>query len=505
MEKYLESEKTVYSSRGEKEKEFEFSLAEYMPGISRIVSTIAEVEKCSFNQSEGTVSADVKLCIIYISDFGDKIKNAIFHETISMSLDGEIPTDEGIVFLPSCFVSSASSRLISSRKMTTRCTVSFGVTGLSDYHENLFASGESDGIYTQTNTVLCLKKQTIPEAVFESTNEVAVGESELGVGEIIYCCAVPRDINAKAENGAVEFDFILSLHAIYEPSAEDESIDVKYAVLNADIKLHERIENSKITENTSPCLFIDVLSCSPSVSFDPYGENKIIGFSTRYSVNAFLYSEEECEIVTDAFGEKGVGSAVMSEVALHTLSSRLQGKSTVSQKINTDIGDMRKISDCHAKVCYVSVEQTEKGIVANMRCSLSIFAAGDDGLPIIKTAYTNLRIPIGEAAGSGNVPEVILSVENCSGRISEGELICDFDISLCGVVGEKKSITAVTSFTEETVNDGQKKSEIIIYYPSKDDSLWSVAKRYRVNPDALKRANGLEGGIITGKKVILIP
>ncbi len=504
MEKYLESEKTIYSSRAEREKEFEFSLAEYLPGISKIICTLAEVEKCSFNADEKTISSSIKICVIYISDFGDKIKTAVYHESVSALLEGDVPSDEAILFVPSCYVSSIASRSASSRKISTKCNMSFGILGLTNHRENIFCDEEKENIYTQKSTLPCLKKATIPEAVFESTNEISLDENSAGIGEIIYCFAHPKGISARVESGAVNFDFTLSLHVIYEPADEGDTGVSKYAVLNSEINLSERMENSKIHEGMTPYLFIDILSCTPSLSFDPYGENKIVSFSVKYSANALLYSREECEIVTDAFGENGLGDAILSEISIQSLSGKIDSKANISEKLSMDIGEMRQITDCSAKICQVSTEQSEKGLFAHAKCSVTVFAADEDGFPIIKSCFTNLHVPI-DSYVKDDLPDVILSIEDCRARLSEGELLCDFDISLWGIMSKKESVMAVSCFTEPSEAAKEGDCEIIVYYPTKNDSLWNVAKKYRKNPDTLRIANGLDNDSIEGKKVLLIP
>ncbi len=505
MEKYLENEKIVYSSRSEKEKEFDFTLAEYMPGISRIISTIAEVEKCHFNKEENSAAANVKFNIIYVSDFGDKIKNACFSEVISASVESELPEAEDVIYTSSCFVSSESARLISSRKVTVKCNFSFNVTGFACERKELFCAEQDGRIYVQKKDICCLKKTTLPEVIFETSNEVAVGENESAVGEIIYSFACPKNVTARAENGAVAFNFVLSLYAIYEPSSDEENEEDKCNVLSSDITISERIENSNITEGSIPYLFIDILSSAPSVSFDPYGENKLVSFSTKYSVSTFLYDEKDCEIVTDAFGEKGTGDAVFASLTTQSLSSKVKNRLNISEKINTDIGEMRKICACKAKICQVWTEQAENGFFENAVCLITVFATDDGGFPIIKTAGANLHIPIDEAVGDGSMPDTILSIESCSGYISEGELICNFDIFMQGIVYGKNTIMAVSTLGEAQEERSESKSELIVYYPTSSDTLWNIAKKYKVNPELLCKVNGIENAGISGKRIVLIP
>jgi len=49
------------------------------------------------------------------------------------------------------------------------------------------------------------------------------------------------------------------------------------------------------------------------------------------------------------------------------------------------------------------------------------------------------------------------------------------------------------------------KGEIIICYPCKDETLWSVAKKYAVNPERIKAANGIDDDTFNAARTIMIP
>ena len=46
-------------------------------------------------------------------------------------------------------------------------------------------------------------------------------------------------------------------------------------------------------------------------------------------------------------------------------------------------------------------------------------------------------------------------------------------------------------------------SAVLIYYPSKDEKLWGIAKKYNTTGDALRRANGITGDFATGSMLIV--
>ncbi len=80
--------------------------------------------------------------------------------------------------------------------------------------------------------------------------------------------------------------------------------------------------------------------------------------------------------------------------------------------------------------------------------------------------------------------DVCIRAENIKLRISDGNLCIDAEMTVCGdCLGESiaENVDKIT-FGEAIESDD---SRLIVCYPSNDDTLWSVAKRYRVAPSAV--------------------
>ena len=74
------------------------------------------------------------------------------------------------------------------------------------------------------------------------------------------------------------------------------------------------------------------------------------------------------------------------------------------------------------------------------------------------------------------------------------------------MITEQKKVGIVTSLLPIGEEDEVKKNnEIVIYYPSAGDTLWSIAKKYSTNPETIIKTNSLENDTISSKHIILIP
>jgi len=91
-------------------------------------------------------------------------------------------------------------------------------------------------------------------------------------------------------------------------------------------------------------------------------------------------------------------------------------------------------------------------------------------------------------------------------RAVGGKLYCDCEITVSlAVFGEKdtEAITTTTLHTDRPVNRSSG-SCILLYYPTRGESLWSVAKKYSTTEAKLSAANdGIKE--ITAGSVLMIP
>ena len=80
------------------------------------------------------------------------------------------------------------------------------------------------------------------------------------------------------------------------------------------------------------------------------------------------------------------------------------------------------------------------------------------------------------------------TVISCRARMDGERVGIDAEISLCGTFCQSKQISVLdeVSFGEELVKP---QGEFVLCYPSRTDSLWSVAKRYGVAVSELAKKN----------------
>ena len=511
MQQYIPELKTVFATKKEENYSFEFDLNEYLPSIHELIRTSVCAEKCTVSTTGSTCHAliSLKISVIYLSDFNAKIKNAVFKEDIKMEIKTPDEIDDGCIFVFSHHIPSCTTKQITTRKIS----ISFGINAslcVLDKHENLlYSDKENDNICTLDKTITVCEKNIFTEQHFDFPCELSLDSQKGAASDVIFCEGAFSDISCKCMDSSVQINARLTIHALYEVSKDDsQSSSAVYETVKADFDFSKVIDSDIFTNDSKVCVYLCVNSVEPSVSFDPYGENRVISFNTRYSVTANTYKDTECCVITDGFIEKCASSVSSSVLPYEVFSKPVFSKTTQTAEINGDFSKIQGISEAFCKILSVNFEQNEGKLFAAIKCNIELLAQSSENKLILPSfgCILHVQIPDVSVTSKEQIPEIFISVCSLKCYITGGKLYGDFDILLDGAILEKNSIRAVSNIEKKedekpTLNE----NELIIYYPSKDDSLWSIAKKYSANPEALKKLNKLESNSVDTRKFVIIP
>ena len=203
----LTEQTIVYSSKNDIKKTFDYILPEYLPGISRIVKTTAIAEKCTFTATLGETSLDIglKICVIYISEYDGKIKNAFFRQDLSVPYSEPFTYMGEFTAVPSCFISSAHSQITDPRKLSVKLYATASVTVYANKEIPLFTPESDRDICTKSVNISSCRKIMLPEMHFEKNSDISIDTEKAGVGEIIFTDAYVSNIKSTPEENTVNF------------------------------------------------------------------------------------------------------------------------------------------------------------------------------------------------------------------------------------------------------------------------------------------------------------
>ena len=148
MQQYLTGETIIYSAKNEADKEFEWNLPEYLPGISRIAKTDVQTEKCAFIKEGTSASLEIhlKFCVVYVSDFEGRLKNAVFRESITLPFREPFEFQQDCTAIPSCYIGNLCAKAAGGRRISVKCTLFPSVSVSAETSKALYEKDENKSI-----------------------------------------------------------------------------------------------------------------------------------------------------------------------------------------------------------------------------------------------------------------------------------------------------------------------------------------------------------------------
>lgn len=509
MQEYLTGEKTLFSAKGEVDTEFDFTLPEYLPNISRIIKTDITAEKSTFSaENVPHLTVSLKIEVLYVSDFAGKIKNATFHETADVPFDAKADITEDFTETHDINITKESSKPITSRKVHTSFSLFASVEIHKKEQKEVFCSSDEESIHTLCDTVEVCTKETLSEQLFEIEKELTVDGEKPSVGDIIQARAVFGTSKCTCGEKTVEFEASLTVHVLYETTPiEENGGEVSYETISLPIAVKESIPIESATADAVCLMKGNVKSTEASVTFDPYGESRTVSVSVKYALCGVLYTKKSTPICLDAFCESCESDIKFCNESIECVREVISDTVHLDENIRADIHDIFEISDCICTLLSTSFELSEGKFFASARCAFKILGTTSSGDPLSLDTASTLKIPLSSSAEHSDcVPEAVIGIEKCLAKIKEGELYLDFDIDVFAIFLSKRNLTFISSVEKKSAEENSKKeSEIIIYYPTVEDSVWSISKKYRVNPEKLKATNGIDSEKEPLKHCVLIP
>ena len=255
---YLPNEKTAFFAKKDVELKADFSLPEYLPGISRVLRTGLQTESCSCTLSQGSceITAALKFSVLYISDFKGKIKCAVFRQNETIILKDATDISENAILIPSLYASGLIAIPDDKRKIRLRCTLHAGVTCHETQNNNVYSpKDDSKHHLLSENIPICQKKHLTVDS-FEITDEKTVSSDNPPCDEVVLGEAYIRAFNVKSGNGNAVIEGKADFSVLYEAYNENSDSEPRYisAVFPADFSY--TIDDESITESSVISCFI---------------------------------------------------------------------------------------------------------------------------------------------------------------------------------------------------------------------------------------------------------
>ncbi len=204
--------------------------------------------------------------------------------------------------------------------------------------------------------------------------------------------------------------------------------------------------------------------------------------------DAYTTSGNQLDIAAEEYG-------LCSDIRCAKLTESIKGTLLLSENV-PGVGSVTAVS-VHPNISGISGEG--ESIIEGVIEATVLYMPGGSDIPASARSEMPFTIKIPGAGDCSMVSVRVLSAEASTLMSDRVELKCSLGITIFSR-DETEATLAIDVSEGESV---KKRPGIIIVWPSADDSVWNIAKRYRTAPSEIKKINGGSESLEIGKSLII--
>lgn len=482
---------------GEAAAEGEVILPDYCPNIMRLVRTQARtyITSKAPRADKYAIEGYVEFTVLYTSEEDGKIKSIMHSLPFSYTFDTEV--DENTYTFLRVRTVSASARALSPQKVWLRAVFAPELTtAKSQQWQIVCPDGASAGVWIRKDQATTASSLTCKgQKPVRITDEIATApkkcdkilgyevmftptDKKLLTGKMIAKADMTMKINfADMETGApstIEKTVPVS-QAVDLAGAEDDTLcDVEYSLRDCKFE---------VTES---------------------GDGTTISYEAEVNAEVQGLKNAPVTCCSDAFSETEDLKPVYCEISTAGVQS-VGCSGSLRQSIDTGYFDRIYCMNVNPVVRSETLDP-EYGAVkvaGDIICSVILCDAEKDVSCVERSFPFSFNVPV-SCCGEEIMAAAEMSVRN-SAYVENDSKSLEVRVDWCysGLIFCGGKSTVLTDIQSEGEAQTGSRSEIIVYFAEKDEDVWNIAKKYRVSPDKLCSANGVDGNIKENRTLMI--
>ena len=483
----------------------DFTLPDYLPEIKRLLSTRAII--LPQNEYLGNGNADIQgeICYkitylgadscLYSTTLSDK-----YGFSTSIDFNSHSMMGEEITMIPSCTTESINTRVLGPRKLNVRAKLTCRLMAFSPalYLPNLVGAHNKSNIENKISTTTCINiKRSTPESII--LNDFITFDSQADDIRIVDCTPTPIINECMATNDKISIKGDVVLKIFY--CNENESTHP--------LSLLRKLPFScELLCNGVNSLF----ECTAhGVCFDERFDFKENGISIEMtlSLSAIAQKNEPVQYIADSYSTEKTCETSSSALFLNNAVRCCSGNLTQNEVFTLDgikLSPNAKIIDTVAKssINELCIENEKLVFKGNNAFQVIYFIDGE---------YSSLSLasPIRYEIDCRSAPAYNKAIKWCveaststvRARHDGERLFLDSELNLSIIIMNEASIEVLSEMIfGEYINKSC--GEILLCYPNKNATVWSIGKQYGEPQKKLRNKNAIPETEEYAKKRYLI-
>ena len=479
----------------------EFSLPDYVPEVRRVLTVRAQVlpESKYLSDSSLEFGGTVTYSVIYTDDMGNLCALPLSSSYESKMMVSSDTDDTSIV----TSVESCGVRVMGPRKLTAKSKLKNRVItrAKAEIGEKITPKSSADELYIERKTesinTLSVKNYALQNIRISEKLDGAGNEDS----KPIWCDATVSLTDVKSQSGLVNVRGEINVKCL----CVGEGTEV---VLTKTIPLSEMVEAEE--SQSGDMVKGDARIVSLAISNEEKNEKNELFLDMNLEIECEVARNGESMITKDAYSTKYEANSTYKSLDYYTAIKEGNGSFTVSEGIKRKDKDLCEIITIIADPVY---EKSEiKGTKVNHVGKLLLTILGK-GAPneTGKTEFIcqSYEMPIKYETEVGKISKgaisgCVFSPGNMTARLDEDNLLVNGEIFTSYFVCDKNTTQLLDTCTLKKDSEIKRdNASVRVCFPKENETLWDVAKKYKISLNKLKEQNDIDEDVLNKKCLII--
>lgn len=433
-------------------------------------------------------------------------------------MEGQIPFDEVVNMDNACGednvhvkweLEGLSAEIINSRKINIKAVLKL-TTMAEELVDEEAAVDISDEPYIEKlySDKMISELALSNKDVCRIKDEVILPSGRDSIREIIYEELVPEEVEMRLIQDKLSIRGTLKVFILYK-GAEDEGI----CDFESKITFSDEVQCSGCDENMISYVEIVIQDKDIQIKADEDGEDRIIDIEAVAALDIKVYKEEPISLLADLYSTSNEIIPVFKDIMLENIVMRNNSKVRINDRLTIDSDNPAIMQICSAQgAVRIDDEEIVNGgieVSGVIEVQLMYFTEGE-GRPVSSYIGAIPFTHLIEARGINDdcIYEINPMVEQIHVMVIDGnETEIKAVIGMDTIVFNRFNQSVITDYqiSEKDMETFWDIPGLTGYIVQRDDSLWSIAKKFSTTMDSIKEMNDIETEDVSpGQKLLLI-
>ncbi len=504
LKKTISVKEIVFDGCTEQPVDLDLTLPDYCPDILRILKcrVTPKILTKSISGDRLEIEGTAEIKILYIDSIKKSVRCSDHNIPFSSSFNMKQSPQNAIVSA-SVKTEYINCRALSPRRLDIHGAFSICAKVICKSEKEFPVGIDDESVQVRGCKANVSVLEGMGQQQFILSENVTLGANSSDIESILKSDATVIMGDCKAISNKVMVKGDVNIRVLY--LADINTGETK--IFDYTLPFSEILDADGVDENCLCVTRIELVNHTVNVKSDYSDSNRVVNFEVKLSATTMGYSSKEIVPIDDAYSTDYDLNLVYSQAQLCNIEKCYSESCITKATVEAGSESILSIIDLWCEQCSTAVITEDGNVLVKGKLNMCILARNNENMPFYSERVIDFTYPVSQVL-EDTLVEVEGKVQSISYRINGANSI-DFRIEtkLDITVATNKSVRYLTSADADTEHPRVKdnRSALTLYYASRGESVWNIAKEYAVCCNAVMEENELTDDEISGSVMLFIP